>query len=201
MTYTIRPVSDWSNFTGKHRRSPFATPWPTTEALLLREVRQLNGKDLVIEVDVMESDIRLDGRIRASARPSSPGIRVAFDSIHGPLTYATDKFTTWQDNVRAVALGLEALRRVDRYGITKSGEQYAGWKALPSGRAMPPSHMTRDMAYDLIYQTVGVGPDDDRDWSDKNLVRAARKASHPDFGHPREEWDRVEEALRTLGLL
>lgn len=200
-SYVIRPVSDWTNFTGKPKRSNFDTPWPATEALLIREVRHLRGKDLVIEVDVVESDIRLDGRIRAAARPSQPGIRVAFDSMHGPLTYSTDAFTTWQDNVRAVALGLEALRKVDRYGITKRGEQYAGWKALPAGRSMPPSHMTRDMAYDLLYQTVEVGPDDDRVWSDKDLARAARRNSHPDFGYPREQWDRVEEALRVLGLV
>lgn len=200
-TYVIRPVSDRTNFTGKHRRSAFAASWPTTERLLLSEVRHLHGRDLVIEVDVTEGDIRLDGRIRASARPGSPGVRVAFDSTYGPLTYATDRFTTWQDNVRAIALGLEALRKVDRYGITKRGEQYAGWKALPSGRSMPPSHMTRDMAYDLLYETVGAGPENDRVWSDKDLARAARRATHPDFGHSREEWDEVETALRTLGLV
>jgi hypothetical protein len=33
--------------------------------------------------------------------------------------------------VRAIALSLEALRKVDRYGVTKSGEQYKGFKALP----------------------------------------------------------------------
>ena len=200
-TYVIRPVSDRTNFTGKHQRSQFATSWPNTERLLLSEVRHLRGRDLVIEVDVTEGDIRLGGRIRATARPATPGVRVAFDSIHGPLTYSTDRFTTWQDNVRAIALGLEALRKVDRYGITKRGEQYAGWKALPSGRAMPPSHMTRDMAYDLLYQVVGAGPDDDRVWSDKDLARAARKATHPDFGNPRDQWDIVEQALMTLGLV
>lgn len=200
-TYIIRPISDRTHFTGKHRRSNFDTPWPNTERLLLSEVRHLRGKDLVIEADFTESDIRLDGRVRAAARPATPAVRVAFDSIHGPLTYATDRFTTWQDNARAIALGLEALRKVDRYGITKRGEQYAGWKALPAGRATPPSHMTRDMAYDLLYQTVGAGPEDDRVWSDRDLARAARKATHPDFGHSRDEWDRVEQALMTLGLV
>lgn len=199
--YTIRPVSDRTNFTGRHRRSAFDASWSATESLLMREVRHLNGKDLVVEVDVTEMDIRNDGRIRANARPSTPGVRIAFESVHGPLTYSTDRFNHWQDNVRAIALGLEALRKVDRYGITKRGEQYAGWKALPGGRAMPPSHMTRDMAYDVLYAAASVGPDDDRVWSDKDLARAARRGTHPDFGHPREDWDRVETALQTLGLL
>jgi len=34
--------------------------------------------------------------------------------------------------VRAIALALEALRKVDRYGV-RSGSQYAGFKALPPG--------------------------------------------------------------------
>lgn len=58
-------------------------------------------------------------------------VGVSFDSKHGPLTYETAEFATWQDNLRAIALGLEALRAVDRYGISKRGEQYRGWKALP----------------------------------------------------------------------
>ena len=70
---------------------------------------------------------------RANASPKSPAVVIAFESKHGPLQYATDAFTHWQANVRAVALGLEALRRVERYGITKHGEQYTGWKQLGSG--------------------------------------------------------------------
>lgn len=201
-TYTIRPVSDWSNFTGKPKRSNFDTPWPATEALLLREVRHLRGKDLVIEVDVAESDIRLDGRIRAAARPSQPGIRVAFDSVHGPLTYSTDAFSTWQDNVRAVALGLEALRKVDRYGITRRGEQYAGWKALPAGRSMPASHMTSDEALTVLRQQAARRVDVMGGEATSYLWRQARRAAHPDHnGGDSSAWDLVEQAGRVLGLV
>ena len=66
---------------------------------------------------------------------------------------------------------------------------------------MPPSHMTRDLAYDLLYQFAGVTPDDDTEWSEKDLVRRARRAAHPDAGGSRDDWNRLEEALRTLGLL
>jgi len=42
----------------------------------------------------------------------------------------------WRHNVRSIALGLEALRAVDRYGISRRGEQYAGFRAaLASGAA------------------------------------------------------------------
>jgi hypothetical protein len=45
------------------------------------------------------------------------------------LVYATDACDFWQHNVRSIALGLEALRAVDRYGISRRGEQYAGYRA------------------------------------------------------------------------
>jgi hypothetical protein len=52
------------------------------------------------------------------------------------LIYATDACELWQHNVRSIALGLEALRAVDRYGITRRGEQYAGFRAaLTAGSA------------------------------------------------------------------
>src|SRR5690606_5164123 len=85
-----------------------------------------------------EDDIRLDGLPRANARPGHQGVVLAFDSKYGPLKYATDTFDRWQDNLRAIALGLESLRRVDRYGITKRGEQYTGWRQLPAGGESEP---------------------------------------------------------------
>lgn len=52
------------------------------------------------------------------------------------LVYATDVCEYWQHNVRSIALGLESLRAVDRYGISKRGEQYAGFRgSLTAGAA------------------------------------------------------------------
>jgi hypothetical protein len=78
----------------------------------------------VLQVDLAERDIRVDGLPRSNARYGShPGAIVSFDSRRGPLRYATDEFTEWKANLRAVALSLKALRDVDRYGVSKRGEQ------------------------------------------------------------------------------
>lgn len=86
----------------------------------------------MIEVDVTESDIRVDGGLYAHARPASSGVRVTFESRYGPLVYATDRFDHWRDNVRAIALGLEALRKVDRYGIIRRGSSTPGGSRCPA---------------------------------------------------------------------
>jgi hypothetical protein len=201
--YTVRPISDRTAFTGRHKPTPFASSWSATEELLFRELRQLAARDVVLELDFLEGQIRLDGRPYSNARAASSAVRIAFESKHGPLTYATDVFPTWQDNVRAIALSLEALRRVDRYGVVKRGEQYAGFKALPAGRAMPASHMTRDDAIALLADQHGY-PTEYYAAEPSELRTAwkfARAAAHPDRnGGDRTLWDQVEQAAAVLGV-
>ncbi len=74
-------------------------------------------------------------------------------SLHGPLRYATDAHERqyaglgmegWQADVGAIALALTALRAVDRYGVSRRGEQYTGWRALPATSGVTfPSPLTR----------------------------------------------------------
>ena len=61
---------------------------------------------------------------------------VAFDTKGGPLLFVCGRFTTWQDNLRAIAKTMEALRAVKRWGATQSDEQYTGFRALPAATPM-----------------------------------------------------------------
>jgi hypothetical protein len=200
--YVVRPSGLWlepETPAGKRRSKwTFKASWSDTVDLLERELRHLRAKDVVLQLDVQEKDIRVDGMLRANAAPSHPAVRISFESVHGPLTYATDSCEHWQHNVRSIALGLEALRAVDRYGVTKRGEQYAGWKALPAGAGESSSHMTKDEAGSLLYRVSGVGifqPPEE-------AFRKARARAHPDRnGGDRTLWDQVEQAAKVLGVL
>jgi hypothetical protein len=130
--YEIRPLVGWTGPVTKHRRpaSTFRAAWSDTLDLLGRETLMLGARLVVIQIDVTEGEIRRDGMLRANARVSTPGVKVAFESKHGPLTYATDEFGHWQANVRAIAEALTALREVDQYGLGV-GTQYSGF--MPSG--------------------------------------------------------------------
>lgn len=151
-----RPLGPWMEAVTADRRPPrFKAAWSDTQALLVREAEMLGADLVVVQIDVTEQDLRRDGMIRANARIAFPGVRVSFKSRHGPLTYATDAYEAqwsgdmpgWQANVRAIALSLEALRAVDRHGVTRKGEQYRGFTALTqtaNGR------MTREEAANLI---------------------------------------------------
>jgi hypothetical protein len=223
LRYEVRPISDRTPFTGRHVDSRFTATWAATLDLLEREYDAIGGRNLVIEVDVDYKAIRNDGLLRADAVATSPAVRVAFESKHGPISMATDKYrrpawgagrypmTSWQHNVRAIAMTLEALRAVDRYGVTKRGEQYTGWKALPSGTGAAPSPMTVGEAR-LLLVRLAVGPDpadEPREAAklaaDPDLLRRvwreARAVTHPDRrAGDRTGWDQVEQAARVLGL-
>lgn len=117
--------------------APFTASWSSTINTLTKELRAHGARNTVLEIDFRESDLRLDGLPRADRRAASPGIVLSFDAHKVPgrphLRYEVGTYATWQNNIRAVALALEALRAVDRYGVTRRGEQYAGWRQLVAG--------------------------------------------------------------------
>jgi hypothetical protein len=187
-------------------RSKFRAGWSDTSALLDREAGALGAARVVVQLAVVsERDLRQDGWVRSDARIQSPAVVVSLDSRYGPLRYATDEYDNWQDNVRAVALSMQALRAVDRYGVSKRGEQYRGWTALPTGsRAI----MGRDEAARLL--AAGAREIDGAAWNTntvrddpeaaKRAFRTVAKRHHPDVGGDPNTWDRIEEARRVLGL-
>ena len=166
-TVTFDPYKD-------REHSRFSASWSSTVRDLARELTALRAERVVMELDMFETDFRLDGLPRANARPASPGVVLYMDTPHGPLRYAVDTYAHWQENVRAIALALEALRAVDRYGVTRKGEQYAGWRALPQTTAL--NYERRGL--ELIAKYGG--------------VKEAMRATHPDVGGDEEDFKAVQ---------
>jgi len=198
----FRPLGVWPDTPTPHRRGrrTFSAPWSNTLDLLHRELDHLGAQNVVIQADFREQDIRLDGLPRSNApSPQHPGVIVSFESIHGPLQYRTDAHEFWQHNVRAIALGLEALRAVDRYGITKTGQQYTGWRQLTAGSGVT----SRQKAIELVAGLVGVGMtlnqwDDATPEARKSVYRRALLRAHPDQGGNTDKLSAVRDAGRLL---
>lgn len=132
--YQFRALAAWPGTRTKERKkSPFSAGYVRTLHDMERELGYLGARTVVIQAECGDEDIRNDGRIRSSARMRGPGIIISFESKHGPLSYPCDTYTEWTDNLRAIVLAMAALRAVDRYGVTRRGEQYRGWKQLPGG--------------------------------------------------------------------
>ena len=88
------------------------------------------------------------------------------------MRYAVDRFTEWKANVRGIALALEALRKVNRYGVAGRAEQYRGWLAIPAqtGGVDP---------YQLIAKWAQ-WPEDSVRSEPCRAVKLAKRAAHPD---------------------
>lgn len=201
MRLVVRPIVLWPGEHTAHRtRSPFSATWSATVDLLTREAAHLGASEVVVQAAVEEADLRNDGWLRASARPAHPGVIVSVEGREGPLSFPCDRFTYWQSNVRAVALGMEALRKVDRYGITKRGEQYQGWKALGSGTPMAAVQMSADEALEFLRFAAGwdAGPDHDDPEMIHRAYRAGAKHLHPDAGGDPARFRRLGEARDLL---
>ncbi|MEN1976877.1 hypothetical protein [Cellulomonas olei] len=200
-TPTARGRSRWT----------FKASWSDTLDLLERELRHLDARDVALEADFREPDLRLDGMPRSNARqPVDPGVRIAFDSRHGALVYAADTCEFWQHNVRSIALGLEALRAVDRYGISRRAEQYRGYRQIGGASAIvPDAPLDREAAALVLAGAAYPDPDPESVARDAREVltgrldldavgRRARRHTHPDTGGSTEAFQRVEAALRVL---
>ncbi len=206
MRYTVRPISDrtWLGSMGKES-TRFSAKWSDTLALLGREVDYLKGRDVVIEIDVREQDLKLNGELRSKASPSSSAVAIAFESKHGPLFYRCDRFFTsyyhqgpaWQHNVRAIALTIEALRSVSRWGAVETGQQYQGFKAI-GGPSPVEVFNTVAEAEAWLRDPDVCGFEGAAGLSLGRLTKHVARLYHPDTGGDPAMWAKYDKAVQML---
>jgi hypothetical protein len=194
MDVRFRPLPEWPYPPTKNRRSKWAfkAGWQNTLDLLQHELGLLRARDVIIGAGFREQDLRLDGWPRSNAQtPAFPGVEVSFDTpTHGRLVYGTDTCELWQHNIRSIALGLEALRAVDRYGITRrGGPTTRGHAAAVIVQYGHPTASDVGHAIDRVLDDTAV-----RD----RLIRQALKRTHPDAGGDPAAFRLVQEARRIL---
>ena len=202
MKYQFRPIEKWpteKTLPGQRRsRWVFKASWGQTLRLLGIELGYLEAERIVIQCHLKngESDIRNDGMLRAKAVLLDPGVILSFDSIHGPLSYPCDSCLDWKHNVRSIALALQALRAVDRYGVTKRAEQYQGWAKIAAPGSVP-TFATVEQALAFLSDLIGSVISLSEPYI-TNGIRRAKVKSHPDGGGTALQFKRVCEAEKVI---
>ena len=111
--------------------------WSKAFELLRYELHRINAKDVVIEAGYKPHQVRSDGWPYSSAAPEHQQVRVSFSTNGVPVSFFQGHFAGSIDcvpyNVWLIAMTLQALRAVNRYGCSRAGEQYRGWSQLPPG--------------------------------------------------------------------
>lgn len=198
----LEPLNAWAYpQTLERTHPPFTARYEVTLDVLDRELFMLGATTAALHVVTHNgaADMRRDGLLRATARPSHPGVAVDFMSKFGPMTMFCDSYEShgarpsWQANLRAIALTLEKLRAVDRYGVGgATGKQYTGWLQIEAGAA----DVDRDWA--RLAEIAGIEPSS---VTSDILWKRAVKAAHPDrHAGRRELWDEVEQLGHRLNL-
>lgn len=215
MILYYRPIKKWPEGWREQTRgdapwSPFKSDWSSTLRLLDDEVRHLGADSATLQLDTAEGNCRADGSLRGDARVGYHGVILVVESAdYGVLTYACNKFDAprdpWRQNVRAVALGLESLRRVERYGIADRGQQYAGYAELGTGIALGPAAMTVEQAAAFVAENSIESPISGRPVFTaeeilhspakyRSAYKLALRTCHPDTGGTKELFNRLTEA-------
>lgn len=200
----------WENDGRGGKKWVSQTPMPLSVTLqdLDRELRHLGAADAELLVAIDPTQFRNDGRPYANAKSAHPGVILSFTIPKiGTVSYPCDKYTRWEDNLRAIAAALESLRLVERHGVTRHGEQYRGFLAIEA-TAAPAGFATKEEAVaflaDVVRDEWENGNVDTRDQNIRALVRGAQRRTHPDHGGDSATFQRVsfaEARLREAGLL
>lgn len=102
--------------------------------------------------------------------------------------------------MRAITLALEALRQVDRYGVTKRAEQYRGFERIEAPKTS--TVLERHVAAEVIQNAAGFENYIDDILSNpatrERVYREALFKVHPDHGGNAEDFRRVQAAKELL---
>jgi hypothetical protein len=119
--------------TPQHRRirSAFRKTTGEIRKFLLHEILLLGGSKVLVSTNI---PTRNDGLFYASARePEDPGVAVYFDYQKRPMCFACDQYETVRENLQAVAMTINALRGIERWGASDMLERaFRGFSALPA---------------------------------------------------------------------
>ena len=98
--------------------------------------------------------------------------------------FACDRYVHVRWNLRAIAMHLEALRGMERWGVGTLDQAFAGYAALPE-------HATEEVWWSVL----GLDGPPDTVEGLKVAYRAAARRAHPDAGGSHEAFVRVQRAF------
>jgi hypothetical protein len=141
---------------------------------LQEEIRRLGGKSLVLS-----SNYTL-----GSTNPKEPGVVAYFDYGGKPVAMPCDYWNRLEANVRAIALTIEAMRGMERWGAKHMiTAMFAGFTALPA-RSGP-----------SCWEVLGLKSDPLP--TEKEVMAAYRNKAqtvHPDKGGSTDEFNDLSNA-------
>jgi len=182
--YPLQWPAGWPRTPSYRRKgSPFNVTLAVTRDGLIKEVRQLGGRNLVINSNLK---LRQDGYPYAQqSRIEDHAIAVYFDYKGKPMCFACDTYQNMEANMRAIEKTINALRGIERWGASDMMERaFTGFAAI--------GHQQTEHWSDVL----GVPRNATRDEIETEW-RRLRSLHHPDKGGNPQTFQAVKEAYEA----
>jgi len=157
----------------KRERSKFTATVPSALAFLDEEVRRLGAKNLVVS-----------SNYTLGAAPEDVGVCVYFDYQELKAGIPCDRWLRVEDNLRAIAKTIEAMRGIERWGAKHMIKAaFTGFAALPAPGASRPWRAVLELdPGDGILSKV------------EAAYKRLRSKYHPDKGGSAERFHEIQNA-------
>jgi len=170
----------------KPQRSAFSTSLAAARDEVRRELRLLGATDVVISTNIITN---LDGTYRAKQRmPEDRGVAVYFKLNGEDQCFPCDRWLWVEENLHAIALSIEALRGLERWGAKEMvAAAFKGFKALPANAIVTP------YTAKPWHEVLQVAPDASREMVEA-AYRVQAKRLHPDLGGTQADFEALSRA-------
>lgn len=173
-------------------RDPYWT-FPEARDTLFDEVRKLGAQD---GRTVLSSNFPIgrDGfALSPKSRPEDQGVAIYFQLDGKSLVMAQDRYTRAEENMRSLALAVEAMRQLDRHGGGVMMERaFTGFAALPPPTAKRAWHAVLGISQNASIDEI------------KAAHRDLSRRHHPDQGGSADFMAEInaarDEALRARAV-
>lgn len=169
----------------QQKYSRFKTTLAHARDFVKEEVRRLGATDLIISSNV---PTRKDGELHGDwqrFKVKDHGAAVYFTLNGKQVCLCCDTYERIYDNLRAIGRTIEALRQIDRDGVSDFlNRAFAGFTAIPERTGKP-----------SCWDVLGMEPTKDEAAITKRYKELA-KAAHPDAGGSDEAFTALAKAYK-----
>lgn len=176
--------------TAVHRRRPsqFKQSMDRAQKFLREEIKRLGGRDLIVSTNL---PLRLDGLLYSDwmkRKIDDPGVAIYFKYKGKDISMCCDQYAAVWENIYALGKGIEALRGMDRWGVSDFLERaFTGFTALPASSAI----VQRD-----IWDVLGLSSKPGTVVELAEAYKSQAKKTHPDAGGTKEAFQELQDAYQ-----
>lgn len=167
--------------------SKFNTPPEKAQLFLRNEIKLLGAIDLIVSSNVVP---RKDGLLyydMSSSKIDDPGVAIYFKYHDKDVSMCCDQYLTPIENLYALAKGIEALRGMERWGVSEFIDRaFTGFAALPESKGVT--------VIETCWSILGIEEKSGQE-AIKKAYRDKAKISHPDTGGSTELFNKLTAAF------